>query len=439
MLNGQHQITLANKASYHTSRFILAVAMFIFLAMIIHTQNAHAQLAPTSKPSAPISRIAAIVNEDIISQHDLTSRVRLAMLSAGMENTAANYKKLVRQILRHLIDESLQRAEAKANNIRVSASDITRQLVSIAKRNKSTVEKMQQIFNARGIDIESLKSQLEAQSLWSKFVARRLNRKVSIGEDEIAEELDRLKANLNVPQKRVFEIFLGITDPDQAPTVKRNADRLYAQLREGANFSALARSFSQSNTASVGGDIGWVSPGQLPEELDLIIEKMVAGQVSSVTRTLRGYHIIFVAKTRSLGADPSKTKLNLIQTSVPLDGNNNLQNLTSYAVKLKSCKDASTLGEAAGYTITSLDNIAVGDLSKMIATAVAPLKIDQTTAPITAGENLMLFTLCKRVKDRGHLPTRKEIKNRLGQARLDLAAARHIRDLRSAAFIDVRL
>jgi parvulin-like peptidyl-prolyl isomerase len=177
----------------------------------------------------------------------------------------------------------------------------------------------------------------------------------------------------------------------------------------------------------------------LPEELDLIIEKMVVGQVSAVTRTLRGYHIIFVAKTRSLAADPKKTKLDMIQTSIPLKDTNSLQSATNYALEVKSCSDANTRGEAAGYVLTALNKIAVGDLSPTIATAIASLKKGQTTSPIQSAQNLMLFTLCKRIKDRGHLPTRKEIKNRLGQARLDLIAARKLRDLRSAAFIDIRL
>src|ERR1051326_6663582 len=95
---------------------------------------------------------------------------------------------------------------------------------------------------------------------------------------------NRPKEPPNEPQSRVAEIFLAVDNPAQDEEVRRLAERLSQQMRQGARFSAVAQQFSQSATAGVGGDIGWVRPDQLPPELSKAVTQLRPGELSPPIR-----------------------------------------------------------------------------------------------------------------------------------------------------------
>src|SRR6185503_16885980 len=98
---------------------------------------------------------------------------------------------------------------------------------------------------------------------------------------------------------RVAEIFLAVDNPSQDEETRRLADRLSMQMRQGARFSAVARQFSQSATAAVGGDIGWVRPDQLAPELGKAVSQLRPGELSAPIRAGGGYYVLLVVDRRT--------------------------------------------------------------------------------------------------------------------------------------------
>lgn len=64
------------------------------------------------------------------------------------------------------------------------------------------------------------------------------------------------------------------------------------KLNSGSNFEDLAKKFSSCSSASMGGDLGFIRPGQTIEEFEEAAFLLKPGQVSSPTRTKFGYHLI---------------------------------------------------------------------------------------------------------------------------------------------------
>ena len=103
---------------------------------------------------------------------------------------------------------------------------------------------------------------------------------VEISDDEIEEATKRAREHAKEPQSRVAEIFLAVDNPAQDEEVKHMAERLTQQMKQGARFSAVARQFSQSPTAAVGGDMGWMRPDQLSAELGKEVAQLKVGELS---------------------------------------------------------------------------------------------------------------------------------------------------------------
>ncbi len=393
------------------------------------------------------TRIAAVVNDDVVSLNDVANRLQLIMRSSGMEDTPQNRERLTAQVLRGLIDEKLQMQEAKRRNITVSQEEIDQAFTRIEQQNNMPKGALDKFLADTGIPRATLIDQLSASLSWGKLVRNRLMQDVTISDEEITEALNRLKENANVPQSRVSEIFVAIDNPSQQEEAKRLADRLIDQIRAGANFAAVAQQFSQSPSAAVGGDIGWVTPDQLPPPLADALGKMHPGEMSYPVHTTAGYYILYVVDRRVLGQpDPGATVLSLVQVALPLaptatpeEQQHVTAQLQEIGSEAKSCGELAKIGrERAPQTSREIPEIKAADLPAPLRQAVLGLGVAEASKPLPVPGGMGILMVCQRKDPPGGLPSRDEMAEQLGRARLDALARRYLRDLRRGAYVDIR-
>ena len=226
-------------------------------------------------------RIAAVVNDEIISVFDLVSRVRMVMMSSNIQDSPETRQKIAPQILRGLIDEKLELQEAKKRSVTATDSEVARALEQIEKQNNMKAGQLNEFLKARAIDRGALVDQMTAGIVWAKLVRRLAAQTTDISDEEIDEALKRAEEHAGEPQSRVAEIFLAVDNPAQDDEVRQLAEKLTQQMRQGARFSAVAQQFSQSAAAAVGGDIGWVRPDQLSPELGKAVAQLKPGELSA--------------------------------------------------------------------------------------------------------------------------------------------------------------
>lgn len=393
-----------------------------------------------------VMRIAAIVNDEVISFYDVESRVRLVTMSTGMPSDATAQRRMVNQVLRSLIDERLQTQEAERLGIRVTQQEVDRDLAEIADINQTTVERLETELSQFGVDMATLRSQIRASIAWRKIVQRQIGPQVNVGEDEVDRELDRLRGAAGQPQKRVYDIFLGVDSPGQDLEVRQNIERIAQQAREGSDFSALARSFSESTTARAGGDLGWVSVGQLQDELDRALASLQPGQISDPIRTVTGYHLLYV-DDQMTGADPSNVRIDIAQLFIPLRPEDSEGVRRAAADRLSAVRPEATSCEALialreridGATTAQARDVRVGDLPGVLQQALIAAASGEIAGPLVTERAAMLVGVCDRRETEVAMPDREDIMIRIGNERLDLLARRYMRDLRRDAFIDIRL
>ncbi len=117
----------------------------------------------------------------------------------------------------------------------------------------------------------------------------------------IVQVLDRRggEARNVIEQARVRHILVRTTEVVSDARAEQQINELYQQLQDGADFAALAREFSDDpGSGSDGGNLGWVSPGQMVPAFE---ETMMNAQVGEVTRPFRsrfGWHILEVQERR---------------------------------------------------------------------------------------------------------------------------------------------
>lgn len=395
-----------------------------------------------------VLRIAAVVNDRVVSVLDVIERMKFIMFSTGMRNTAENQRRLSQQTLRTLVDEEMQLQEAEKQNITVSDRDIDAAIRSLEERNQMKPGDLENLLQSRQISIATLRKKLEAEIAWGRTVGRKLRREARVSDDAIDEELARIEALRSQPSFRVSEILLNVDDPNQEDEVRRTVLRLKEQLSAGSNFAALARSFSQSTTASVGGDLGWIQAGLLSEELDAAITTMQPGDVSDPIRTVAGYHLLYLRDRRQAGANETgDTVLDLRQVVFPLtkdapaaDTEAQLATAGQVRTAITGCDDLPAIIKSVGTAESGkLGNIKFGDLPPKIQAAVGALKIGEASLPVVSDAGpVVLFVVCGREAPRKNLPDRKVIEDQLTNKRFELLSRQYLRDLRRNAYVDLR-
>src|ERR1700747_44614 len=297
----------------------LATALNLAMAAPVHRGTPQVATAQPNGDQTAETRIAAGVNDEVISVADLQSRLRMVMLSSNFPDSQETRQRIAGQVLRTIVDEKLQMQEAKRQNVTATDDEIKKAISQIEKQNNMQSGQLDAVLKAHGIDRAALVDQITASIVWAKLVRRLVAQANMISDEEIDEASKCIKETANEPQSRVAEIFLAVDNPQQDDEMRRLAERLTEQMKQGARFSAVAQQFSQSATAAVGGDLGWVRPEQLSPELGKAVAQMRPGELSLPIRTGAGYYLLLVLDRRSgRSPGPDDTLLHLVQIVFPL-------------------------------------------------------------------------------------------------------------------------
>jgi peptidyl-prolyl cis-trans isomerase SurA len=409
-----------------------------------------APAAPAAAKANPLSEsVAAVVNDDIISSYDLMQRMRLLMVTSGLQPTQENLPQLEQEALRSLIDEHVQMQELrrveKAQKITIISTDkeIDEQIEDIAKGNNMTGQQLTQSLAAQGVGIDTWRAQIRADTSWQAWISGRYGSRLRVGDDQIKAFERRQAEAASKPQYQVSEVFIDAGRVGGMEVALNGAKQLVTQMQQGAPFPAVARQFSASPTAANGGDAGWVSPGEMPPEVDAALEQLRPGQLSAPIPVRDGVYIVYLREKRS-GAKTALVDLKQVALALPKDATQeqvDAANKTLLALKpqITGCDTLeATAGKVQGVVAGDLGEAEITDLAPAFQQAANSLKIGQVSDPIRTDAGLHLIAVCGKRQSGAQAPTHEQIENRLRGQQLALISKRYLRDLRNSATIETR-
>lgn len=426
-------------------RIPTALAALLALWLMGLPAVAQQQAARSLQPQ----RIVAVVNDDVVSLRDLTERLQLVMVTSGVRDTPEARQRLAPQVLRGLIEETLQLQEAERLDIAVTEEEIGQAMESIAGRNDLSVEQMRNLLSQSGVALATLDRQLEAQIAWVKVVNRQIRPRVTVTVDQLEMAVEEFRENQGQPELLLSEIVLPVDDPRQEDTVSADARRLVETLRDGADFGSLARQVSVAASAEQGGDLGWVPASRIPPELVNALDRMQPGEISPPIKSPVGYHIFALRDRRlsagSRSAGRPEAEVRLTQILFPGDdGPDGTEALRAEALRVRdrlgSCEDmVATAEDLAAPASGDLGWISLADLPAELAGPLATLPEGEVSPPLPGPGGIHLLMVCERRGGGASNLDRQEITQRLENERLERLARRYLRDLRKQAFVEVRL
>ncbi len=403
-------------------------------------------IAMFGNASPNVRRPTAVVNGDIITGTDVEQRLALILSANGNKVSKEETERLRLQVLRNLIDETLQIQEAKTADVNVSDEEVNESYARVAQQNfHQTVPVLDATLIKMGSSPASLKRQIKGELAWQRVLRRNVQPFVNVSQGEVTDLLKSLQASKGTEEYRIGEIYLSAT-PENAAAVAANAKRIMDQLRQGGSFVAYARQYSEASTAAVGGDLGWIRLAQLPAELAAAARDMNPGQLVGPIETRGGVSILLlIDKRQILTADPRDALLALKQISLtlpagekPTDATRQAQDFAAAMKTAHGCGGVDAVAAKYGAQVVANDQVKARDLPASLQQAVLALSVGEATPPFgSLSDGVRVLMLCGRDDPKADSgPSFEDLMTQMEDDRVNKRAQMYLRDLRRDAIID---
>ena len=393
-----------------------------------------------------VRKATAIVNGDVITGSDVDQRMAWLIAANQIQLPANEVERFRAQVLRGLIDESLEIQAATQQEIGVEDREVDQYYARFAQQARQPLAGFGAFLRSLGSSERSLRRLIRGELSWQRVQRRNIEPFVTVGDDEVQTVMARLVARRGTPEYHVAEIYMS-APPVTAAQVQATMTQLVQQIRQGSPFGALARQYSEATTAAIGGDLGWIQPDQLPPELAALLLQMPVGAVSDPIANSGGFSIIALVDTRRvLTADPRDARLSLMQLSIAMPAGSTPaqteargQELGQAAQRMGGCGNAQATAQRLGAELISNDQVPVRELPPALQQMLLNLGVGQATQAFGSAERISVLVMCGREDPpEANNPNADAIMNQMTEQRVQRRAQRYLRDLRRDAVIDYR-
>lgn len=430
------------------SRSLLALA----LAGLLFASGAQAQ---SYAGTAPVDRIAAVVNEDVILRSELDRAVtNIRAQYAGKEAQLPPQDVLERQVLERLVLTRLQIARATDAGITASDEDLENAVQGVAQQNGMSVDQLRERIAKDGMSFAEFRANLRDEIITQKLRQSFAQGRINVSEAEVEAALNTASAAAS-QQFHLAHILVGVPDgatPEQLATAQKKIEGVKGLVDKGEmTFAAAAVRYSDSTNALEGGDLGWRGLNEIPPAFAQTIQQMQAGQVIGPIRGPSGFQLLQLVETRTqaAGGGEQVTQFSARQILVKVDDKTD-----DAAAKAKAETLAARIAGGADFAklaAESSDDAATkrrgGDLGwfgadtygSAFGMQVAALSDGQSSAPFKtdAGWVIVQRTASRQVAA-GNDSLRAQMRETIGRRKLEDEWNRFLREMRGEAFVDVR-
>lgn len=250
-----------------------------------------------------LDRVIAIVDDGVILQSDLESRVRTVKTRLEAQGTPLPPDAVLRErVLEQLLQDQVQLQHAEEAGMRVSDTELNQTITNIAQRNNMTLQEFESALASEGLTYREAREQIRREMLISRIQQRRVDPRIRITNREVENFLaSQSGKERSAEEFLIGHILIEVTDFNndaQVAESREKAENILSELRGGADFRQMAVAQSDGGNALEGGVLGWRRTDQLPSLIANVAPELETGQPSDVLQSGSGFHIVTVLEKR---------------------------------------------------------------------------------------------------------------------------------------------
>jgi peptidyl-prolyl cis-trans isomerase SurA len=272
-------------------------------------------------PAAPstegkvVEEIIARVNNEIITSSELDKAKASAADDAqqqcggrcSQEQARVAIEDSQKTALRDLIDQSLLSQRGKDMGLSVE-TDVVKQLDQIRIQNHlKDMDELEKAVTTQGMNWDDFKSNIRNKLLTQQVIGKEVGSHITIGHEEAKKYYEDHKNEFERPEQvalAAIEVKTEGKTEAQIVDLRKKADTTLQRVKDGEDFSQLAKRFSDGSTADQGGYLGTYKHGELSKELEDKVFTMNKNDLTDVIDTKQGFLILKVLERYEAGIQP---------------------------------------------------------------------------------------------------------------------------------------
>ena len=196
-----------------------------------------------------------------------------------------------------LIGEKLLEQEVKKYEDKVDEGQVDKYIDQLRADKHLTDEQFRQELKAAGMSYDELRKRARMDLEKAMMIQQEVREKIDIPDADIQAAYDAHKADFTVAKERLklAQILIAVppnASAQQVAEAQKKAEMVHARAAKGEDFNDLARKYSDDDSKSSGGELGWFEPSDVMDQILAGVKPLKPGQISPTIRTSHGFHIV---------------------------------------------------------------------------------------------------------------------------------------------------
>lgn len=435
-----------------SKRFVIPASGLVFAFVFAFSSFADAAERPGRVEV--IDRIVVVVNDEVITRHELGERARVATAQLRKQGAPLPPPKILeKQMLERMITDRVQLQFAKETGLHIDDTELDRAIGRIASENKLSLQQLRAALEKDGVTFAKFREDIRNEITLARLREREVESRITVTEGEIdnfirtqqgtaarGDDYNLSHILINVPEK---------ASPETIQARRERAEQALSQIKSGADFRQVAATFSDAPDALKGGALGWRNASRLPSLFVEALQGLQAGNVSPILRSPNGFHILRLNERRGSTLPVSVRQTHarhiLIKTNELVSEDEARRRLLRLKERLDNNADFAELARLYSEDTSSakggdLGWLSPGDTVPEFERAMDRLAVKQVSEPVRSQFGWHLIqVLGRRNEDVSAERQRIEARRALRARKSDEAYHEWLRQLRDRAYIKYRL
>ncbi len=240
------------------------------------------------------------IGDQIITNFDIENEINnLIFFRPSLEKLS---KDELNKIAKNtLIREIIKNTEIKKAFTNINSIDLEKKVKQrlFAYKKVKNEDELIQILKKDNINYKEVVEKVKYETLWNELIFQKFNKSVKIDKDYLSKQL-----KVKIYKNRKFEYNLSeiLFEVDNNENVIKKNDEILKSIKK-YGFKASASKYSISNSASVGGNIGWVKETVLSNKIVNKLDKLDIGGITKPIKYPNGFLILIINEKKEIKRD----------------------------------------------------------------------------------------------------------------------------------------